>query len=320
MPKQFSLLLFLLIALSASAQKRILQGIITSRHTNKPIAGIAVYTYFTSTTTDKLGRYTLSLDSCRQCASGDRLEIYTNSKEFGGYETPCILNRDLHFNFSIPTNPDSIFVTGMVVNINNGTPLKNIRLRAFSENMASSSDEVKTNDFGIFKIPLYKAVVRNEKFVRIQPRDPGNKYKDMHATPLIYNVASFNTVYMIEPSIAPLSVSGYTKLSSYMIHKGDSVIITASGSVSFNSLQATSDPNGRLRDQVGLSLQQHNLVREVIYHASLLFRLGNNQPWQYAGKRKEFVADRDGYLEFEINDINQSNNKGAYQVEIKVIN
>jgi hypothetical protein len=198
-------------------------------------------------------------------------------------------------------------------------PIKNIYVKAFSERMEKHSADVSTNEYGIFKIPLDKSLVRNEKFIRIQPHDPTGRYQPQYGgMPIPYNIGAFNIVYMVKPDMPGVQVNGFKELNDVFVRTGDTVQIRASGSISFNKTGGSSDPGGRLTDQWTLPLRQYNLVHYIPQHAALLYRIGSGDKWRYAGKDITFIADQDGHLQFEVNDNNQSNNKGFYLVEVKV--
>ena len=47
-------------------------------------------------------------------------------------------------------------------------------------------------------------------------------------------------------------------------------------------------------------------------------RISGENEWNLAGKEIEFIAQNEGYLEFQINDNQQSDNEGKYKVKVIV--
>ena len=56
-------------------------------------------------------------------------------------------------------------------------------------------------------------------------------------------------------------------------------------------------------------------------HGSLLVRVRQYQDdsWTYCGSGCTFTAERDGYLDFVVNDKDFANNSGSYEIEVRVL-
>ncbi len=114
-----------------------------------------------------------------------------------------------------------------------------------------------------------------------------------------------------------INVSQHIKTQVY-IKKGDKVLVTATGTINTGANVGPSGPEGKISGGLfGFPLNQYNVVSEYP-HAALMLRYTKNDSWINCGREYSFTSEKNGFLEFEVNDIEKNNNKGSYQVDIKV--
>ncbi len=71
-------------------------------------------------------------------------------------------------------------------------------------------------------------------------------------------------------------------------------------------------------DKIGMSLIPYNVIKEF-KHAALCYRFDSSGLWWcYVEDQNTYIIESDGKLEFLINDINQANNSGFYNVQVYV--
>lgn len=109
---------------------------------------------------------------------------------------------------------------------------------------------------------------------------------------------------------------GYLK-SGIKILRGDRVLISASGSMKVGNLIGNSTPKGLTAGILGISLESYNVV-SYYNHASLMFRLGEEEDWEFCGSKYNFTAEKGGYLIFAINDNQLHDNKGFYSIKVEI--
>ena len=304
----FLILLPGLLCLQSFAQKRVLSGIV--RIAGQPVEKLTVYTSFGSDVTDRLGNYSLDLSGCGNCRPGDRITIYTNHEQYGSNAIPCTITSDYRFDFSITRNPANVFITGIVKNSLDGQPLANIGVKIMSD---IEMDFVKTNAIGQFVIPVHKSQTENMNAVRLWALDPAKNYRPVRNEPELYNINSFIIIQM-EPSRAvSLGVNSYIK-PNICFKKGDIITIEASGQMKVGNFVGSSGPDGK---EVGWNLEMYNVVPQF-NHAALMYKVSGDKEWRLAGKRRRFIASRDGCIEFDINDNTQGDNSGKYDVEVSI--
>lgn len=121
------------------------------------------------------------------------------------------------------------------------------------------------------------------------------------------------------------------------VQKGEKVSLTSVGEINFYHYHNTqnydltysfgsgkrSEKHPRTRNKYNADGEpnvKNSLLRslEHIPHGGLIYRIGNG-PWEFAGSKQIFVADRDGKLELAINDARWENNFGHYYVTIKLM-
>lgn len=310
--------LFFVIAFAVSINlctaQKILKGIV--KMSGNPIKGLTVYTPFATTETDSLGRYSLPLNGCAFCKIGNQIKVFTHNKAVGMSEQICTIGNDYTFDFSIARNPEKIFLTGVVENQENGMRLPGILVRFL---MAADIDvqPVVTNVFGEFKIPLPKSYLENKNAVQLRVNDPSKRYKQVSNGQDLFDIGSFITIKMKSLMGKQVSVAGYT-ITTICYNKGDLVTLEASGNIRVGSFVGSSDPEGLAAGVMGMSLERYNIISNF-KHAALMYRRVGESEWKVAGKYKRFYAtESGGCLEFDINDSNQNDNEGAYEVTISI--
>jgi hypothetical protein len=101
-----------------------------------------------------------------------------------------------------------------------------------------------------------------------------------------------------------------------VIKRGDRITFRASGRVSFGALAGSGDPEGIN------GFRGYNLIRGAdIQHGALLARIKQqyaNDGWYYIGKGRVITSKVDGTLELGVNDIDASNNRGSFTVEVSI--
>jgi hypothetical protein len=305
--------LILLCASTVLSQSKLINGLVTLN--GRPVIGLKVFTYFAETQTDQFGRYTLSKEGCQFCNPGDNIKIFTYKEGIGSSEQNYTVNKDNTFNFSVTRRPSNILIQGMVQNQVTGDPLPHMEVMVISSNV-NHPDPVKTNAFGFFSMPVDMDLLENQNAIRLQVRDPLGNYRPVLPVPSLYQVNTFNVLQMEEKKVIKIQVSQFT-VTRICINKGNIVTIEASGQITVGPFVGLVDPDGKANGIWGMSLQQYS-IDPGITTSALMYRFKGDQQWRFAGKRKRFVAERDGCLEFEVNDADKSNNSGAFEVEVTV--
>jgi hypothetical protein len=99
-----------------------------------------------------------------------------------------------------------------------------------------------------------------------------------------------------------------------VIKRGDKITFRASGRVSFGVIAGAGGPEGIN------GFRGYNLIRGAdIQHGALLARIKQpnaNDGWYYIGKSRVITSGVDGTLELDVNDIDASNNRGLFTVEV----
>lgn len=108
-----------------------------------------------------------------------------------------------------------------------------------------------------------------------------------------------------------LEIDSYSNTTDISIQKGDSIRITASGSITYGSWAGSGGPDG---------IDGYTSYNRIsgFRHGSLLVRIGDNGEWQAVGKLKSIVANNNGALQFIVNDVDPSNNSGFFTIELKI--
>lgn len=310
--KLIAVFLMLLFACNYVYAQSSLTGIV--RLNGQPVKRINVYTSFATTTTDDLGRYTLPLSGCPSCKPGYKLSIYTFDMNIGSSEISCVIPNDYKFDFSVVRN-SRMFIYGMVQNSLTGEGLANMEVKIMAD---IDMDPVRTNSFGQFAMPVRVDQMSNPNMnaVLLLARDPGRRYRPVRSDPELFQINSFIRIRMEPSQSVNIRVSGFVS-TRICFHAGDIITIEASGQITVGAFVGNSGPDGRESGVGNLSLSAYNIVQEF-NHAALLYRMVGDSEWKLAGKRKKFIASRDGCIEFQVNDNRQGDNEGAYEVEVSI--
>ena len=110
-------------------------------------------------------------------------------------------------------------------------------------------------------------------------------------------------------------MSGYTK-TKFRVQPSDIIKIHSTGFVKLGALTGTSGPEGLTTGLMGMSLNSYNLIPEL-NHGALLYRV-NGSKWNVVGTSLQ-LSNANGFLEFDINDIEKRNNDGSYKVQIIIL-
>jgi hypothetical protein len=317
--KRIFTILACLLAGAAFSQPTSLSGIITQRETGKPIANLRVYTYFDETRTNSYGQYRLNLSACPRCTPGAPIVIYTDSDSLGASETQCTISNDFTCSFSISRNPTQAFIIGKIISRHTEDPIEGIYIKAVSEIDGIQTSEVRTDQYGQFRIAIDKTQIKDNKYVRLLARDQSGRYQmtPSYGEPQAYNINSFAVLRMQrKPDTFRLAVAALTRVSA-PIPPRSTVTIKAHGNIRVGSFVGSSDPDGKSSGVFGFGLARYNIVSSF-NHAALMYRFKGEDNWKLSGKNVQFNAGRGGYLELEVNDNTQSDNRGAYTVEVIV--
>lgn len=293
--------------------QRYLSGVI--KIAGNPVKNLAVYTTFGKRDyTDDLGRYALDISGCVNCKPGSKIEIFTYHEEYGSSVQSCIISNDFLFNFSLIKNPSKIFITGLVQNAVNNEPLEGIEVVIISADIEMYP--VKTDSFGQFRIPVSRYQLENKNAVRIMVKDPNRVFKPLKSEPELLEITSFSIIKMRSKNTHKIKVDRLTN-TTICVRLGDVVTIEAAGHIRVGTFMGSSDPDGLSAGVMGMSLESYNIVPNF-KHAALMYRFAGETEWKVAGKRKRFIPYRDGCLQFQINDNNQDDNYGHYEVELTI--
>ncbi|NJO02344.1 MAG: hypothetical protein HC880_12225 [Bacteroidia bacterium] len=78
-------------------------------------------------------------------------------------------------------------------------------------------------------------------------------------------------------------------------------------------------PEGKTRGIFGLPINEYN-IDPSLPHAALMFKVSGDRKWRFCGPEYEEIAQRDGYLIFEVNDRVKTDNRGMFLVEVAILN
>ena len=109
-------------------------------------------------------------------------------------------------------------------------------------------------------------------------------------------------------------VNGYLLSEDICVQSGDSITITPSGLIRLGFFAGSAGPEGL---PMPSGFEAYNLDGRYP-HGALLCKIQGEYSWQYCGKALELTASTNGCLEFEVNDTDQGNNSGKFQVAVKV--
>lgn len=275
--------------------------------------------------TESNGRYSINLSNCHSCQPGTTVTIYVNSSH--GYTTVDYTLPSTSsvrpFDIVIPRN-SKLLLTGKVKDKLTGKFIEGIKVTPIITNYDIEIPSIITDDRGVFRFVINKSGIGSSQAIELTFIDVDKgKYRDKEEV-VFTNQMRPITVELEEctncGSRNILKVNTFEK-SSILVEAGDIVIIRASGLIKVGSFVGTSGPEGlpNNRGVLGMSLSSYNYFKNWS-HAVLVYRIGTNSEWMFYDERKEnkLLAQQSGYMEFSINDNNQSDNYGAYNVEVIV--
>lgn len=193
--------------------------------------------------------------------------------------------------------------------------IKGIKVRIASEIETRVKGERTTDQFGMYNFLLRKEHIGNLKFATFIFEDEDGRYNSKIET---NNIGSFAKTYLDINDTPPvqIEIDGFQK-TLVKIYSGNIIKIKAVGNIRVGGWVGSSDPDGIKAGVAGISLESYNIVRNI-NHAALMCRISGENEWNLAGKEIEFIAQNEGYLEFQINDNQQSDNEGKYKVKVIV--
>lgn len=120
-------------------------------------------------------------------------------------------------------------------------------------------------------------------------------------------------------SYLPLSlkVSGLVTKTVKFDRQG-TISVSASGQINVGTFVGICPPEGKLNGGVlNLSLADYSIVPDM-FHGALLYKFANETAWRYCGKQCSFPTNNNQYVDltFQVNDNNQTDNSGAYNVVV----
>lgn len=311
---RLKILIWLLFSLCFHAQGQQLKGSVISKN------GSVVPNIWVSilggdhVQTDSNGSFILSTNGCN-CDIGTPITLLVFNDNYGLHRISETVNKDYTLLIQIERKPNIIGVTGTIKDSKTRELVKGINLKIISKLVGSTIPMIATDEYGSFIFYLKKEIIGSEQYLEFVVTDPNDIYQDKQvisaiASPIEIFVDRNASVY------DPIDVSKFIR-SDIKVSPGDEVHIKASGSIKVGSFVGNSLPRGRTSGLFNADISAYNIIPSI-NHAALLYRISGDIQWQFAGEDLEFIAQREGYLEFEINDIDKSNNSGAYGVRVIV--
>lgn len=277
-----------------------------------------------STSTDDKGYYSIDLSQCKTCSAGETVKIYVNSSIGYADREITIPNNPSLKPFDIEISENSkLAVNGIIRDKRTGKFLKGIKVVIVIQNYDLTIPSTLSDDNGVFQIIIRKEGITNMQAIQVLFSDPNNnKYKDLE------KVAFINQFEPIKVDMEECSDCGAhynLKINSFYkskikVEEGDLVTIKAGGVMKVGGFVGNSGPEGipNNRGVLGMSLEVYNYFK-IWNHAALTFRFGDKDEWKYYNeKENKFIAQKSGFMEFGINDNQQNDNEGAYEVEILI--
>lgn len=312
-------ILFSFETLSANTVK--LTGILLDKVGGSPIAFARVWIPGSNKhdTTDQFGEFLLDIGN--SYSPGQEIELYISSEGFGFHRQRVVITSNSNLSIEIERN-NIVGIFGTVKDHRTGDPLKNIKVDVASEGFAHPDrvnlSDLYTNEYGRFQILLPKDAVGNVKYVRLAFKDESGKcykYKEN-----LLNISSYLEIELenAKCNSKVLKVRSYTP-NAMEVRMGDQIKIIPSGSMRVGTFVGTSTPKGKEGGVLGLSLEDYSIFGNIP-HAALLYKFSwePRNAWKYCGEPKELIIQQDGYLEFQVNDRQQQDNVGGYDVEVSV--
>jgi tetratricopeptide (TPR) repeat protein len=115
-----------------------------------------------------------------------------------------------------------------------------------------------------------------------------------------------------------LSVNGYLRSDDLCVEVGDTVRLVAQGTIKLGFWLGSSDPNGIEQGMLGAIGDSYDIVPHHP-HGALLCKISGESEWRICGSYLEFTSERAGCLEFEINDTDQSDNTGQFNITASLL-
>lgn len=311
---RITILTLLLFSLHTHAQSQQLKGSVKSKN------GTVVSNIWVSilggdhVLTDNNGSFILSTNGCN-CSIGKEITLLVFNDIYGFHRIPKTINQDYTMLLEIERKPNIVGIPGTIRDSKTRKLLKGINLKILSKIVGSRIPAVETDEYGTFIFYLKKDIIGTEQYLEFILTDPNDKYQDKQ---VVLPIGSPIEVFMTENANVHDQIEVARFLTTPIkVSPGDEVHIKASGSIKVGSWVGNSLPKGRTSGLLSADISAYNIVPKF-NHAALLYRISGDSQWQFAGEDIEFIAQRDGYLEFEVNDIDKSNNSGAYQVRVIV--
>ncbi len=278
-----------------------------------------------STTTDDQGYYSLDISRCAKCKAGATVSIYVNSS-IGHVERDYTITEDSAlkpFNIELTEN-GKLSLTGTIADKRTGKLIQGIKVSALIQNSDTPAFSI-TNDQGIFEILIRKEGISDLQAIQLIFSDADHgKYRDAKETVFINQYEPISVE--MEECLDGCGFNRELKVNTHVqtdikVEKGDIIIIKANGVMKIGNWIGTSGPEGRLNSSgiLGVSLAAYNYNEFKNWnHAVLVFRFGKEDEWKYYQKDKElkYRVPAAGYVEFAVNDTQQGDNEGAYDVEV----
>lgn len=294
----------------------------------KPIAaGASVFVPgVASTTTDYRGYYSIDLSQCRACTPGAAVRVCVKAKTgYSESEFVIPLGSGLHpFNIII-NHTSRLVLVGVVRSRRTGKFLKGIRVSVLLQHYEGTIPVAFTDEKGAFQLVLSRDGIANVQAIKLSLSDDKKKYKDRTETVFINPIDPI-TVDMDEVEAGGLRTSVSTSLavgrpilSKIYVQRGDVVQIHAEGVMRLGQRVGNSGPGGISAGVLGFSLIGYNIFPNW-NHGVLVYRFGEEDAWKYYdyNSKNEYAAHSAGFIEFNINDRQQGDNAGAYEVTVTI--
>jgi hypothetical protein len=319
----FILCLLLWTFSGISQNGKVLRGVIKDYATNIPVADLRVSADGVASYTNEFGQYNLDLENSPY-TPGDLVTIYTDNPEYGSQTIKFILGKEYRHDFSIRKNLKTKYIAGVIKDRKTKEPIQDLTITVELDGVRLDVKETKTDKFGRFGLEVDKVRLGDNSLVRPLIHDPQKIYSSGDGLLASINVNAFNIIYVdakgksdVPPSDpAPNTIEKDITVSSQQtfysnIEVGDSIIIRANGQVCLGPLAGCHGPGGRTGYVDKSYFPQAN-------HGSLLCRIGNGE-WFVLGSYKAGRATQKGDLQFLVNDKDDWNNSGAFNVNITIV-
>jgi len=266
--------------------------------------------------TEHTGEFQLNLETCKHCKPGNEVTFILFNDEYGFHKIRKTINQTFSVYFEIERKPNNYGITGVVKDAKTQEFIPGINVKLITAEFADKVPAVKTDEHGLFVIFLRRDVIGTNKYLEFLVKDEQSKYRDKRVTK---NLSSPFDLYMEKGGeVHHLRVNTFIRTNIH-VKSGDLIKIFATGNIKVGPWVGHSDPDGRSSGFAGADLSFYNIV-QTLNHAALLYRFSGEgaSDWKFAGKQMEFYAQQNGFLEFQVNDNDQGNNSGAYELKVIV--